>query len=77
MPAGGNVLRVGQAVTPAEGTWGWRLSVQPAGGPGHQAVAVGPDHVVLVEPDTGATMRLPLYLVEAAFPAEAAQGDAA
>jgi hypothetical protein len=78
MPGGGSALRVGQAVTLAEGSWGWRLTAQPAGRPGHQVVAVGADHVVLADPDTGATTRLPLYLIEAVVvPAETAQGEAA
>jgi hypothetical protein len=78
MPAGGNGLRAGQAVALAQGSWGWRLAALAPGRPGHQVLAVEAEHVVLADPDTGTTTRLPLYLVESVVvPAEAARGDAA
>jgi hypothetical protein len=78
MPAGGNALRVGQAVALAEGTWGWRLTVRPGGQPGQQVLAVEAQHVILADAGSGTTTRLPLYLIESVIvAAEAAQGDAA
>jgi hypothetical protein len=77
MPAGTSRLREGQAVTLAEGTWGWRLTAPAPGRPVHQVVAVEAEHVVLVDPNTGATTRLPLYLVEAVVAPAEAPGEAA
>ena len=78
MPAGGKGLQVGQTVTLAEGSWGWRLTVLGPGQPGQQVLAVEAQYVVLADADTGTTTRLPLYLVEAAVvPAGPAPQEAA
>jgi hypothetical protein len=78
MPAGAKGLQAGQAVALGEGSWGWRLSVLAPGQAGHRVVAVESDQVVLEEEGSGATTRLPLYLIEAVVPlGSAAAGEAA
>ena len=70
-------LQAGQKVTVREALFGLQVTPAADGEAGLTVVGVGPDHLVLDDPATGARTRVPLWLVNKSAQAPAAGPEAA